>query len=228
MPFYKIRTALGRHFARRRRYHHRGSGETGLIIFIFLAVAFLAVAIPISNFLKDIASQMALSDATDMITATINDKINEKMSEGQYTYDYFVNLQKDSEGNVTAISANMTRINTLSSEILREVIASTNSGELNLSIPLGNLLGSNLLLGRGPHIPVKIIMLTSSYADFRNELSSAGINQIKHQIILEVRVQIDVLMPWEVQSTEVLSEVLIAETIIVGKVPNTYLNLNQT
>lgn len=170
---------------------------------------------------------MALSDATDMITATINDKINEKMSGGQYTYDYFVNLQKDSEGNVTAISANMARINTLSSEILQEVIAATNNGELDLKIPIGNLLGSNILLGRGPKIPIKIIMLTSSFADFKNELSSAGINQIKHQIILEVKVQIDVLMPWEVKSTEVLSKVLIAETIIVGKVPNTYLSLNQ-
>ena len=74
---------------------------------------------------------------------------------------------------------------------------------------------------------VKIIMLTSSYADFRNEIESAGINQVKHQIILEVRVQIDVMLPWEVKSTEVVSEVLIAETVLVGKVPDTYLNLNQ-
>lgn len=168
---------------------------------------------------------MALSDASDMITATINDKINEKMSAGQYTYDYFVNLQKDNDGNITAISANMARINTLSSEILQEVIAATNSGMHDLNIPLGNLLGMNLLLGRGPNVPVKILMLTSSFADFRNELSSAGINQIKHQIILEVRVEIDVLLPWEMRSTEVVSEVLIAETVLVGKVPNSYLNM---
>ena len=170
---------------------------------------------------------MALSNASDTITAAINDKINEKMSEGQYDYNYFVTLQKDNSGNITAISANMARINTLSSEILQEVIAATNSGMMDIDIPLGNLLGSNLLLGRGPNVPVKIIMLTSSYSDFRNELEAAGINQVKHQIILEVRVQIDVMLPWEVQSTEVVSEVLIAETVLVGKVPDTYLNLNQ-
>ena len=121
----------------------------------------------------------------------------------------------------------MARINTLSSEILQEVIAATNNGLEDINIPIGNLLGSNLLLGRGPKGPVKIIMLTSSYSDFRNELEAVGINQVKHQIILEVRVQIDVLLPWEVQSTEVVSEVLIAETVLVGKVPDTYLNLNQ-
>ncbi len=223
MLYYKLRTALGRRNIRRGG----GRGSLTALILLIVVAAFLIAAIPVSKFLKNIAGQMALSDATDKITATINDKINEKMSQGQYDYDYFVSLQKDAQGNITAISANMTRINTLSSEILQQVIAATNNGEMDLSIPVGNLLGSNLLLGRGPHIPVKVIMLTSSFADFRNELSSAGINQIKHQIILEVRVQIDVLMPWEVQSTEVLSEVLIAETIIVGKVPNTYLTLTQ-
>ncbi len=198
------------------------------MLFAFVIVAALGFASTlIGHFLKNISGDMALSDASDMITAAINDKINEKMSQKQYTYDYFVSLQKDSEGNVTAISANMARINTLSSEILQEVIAATNSGKLDEKIPLGNLLGSNLTLGRGPKIPVRVIMLTSSYADFKNELSSAGINQIKHQIILEVKVQIDVLLPWELRSTEVVSEVLIAETVIVGKVPETYLSLNQ-
>ena len=194
---------------------------------IFIVLSFSVAIVFIGRFLKDISGQMALSNASDTITATINDKINEKMSEGQYDYNYFVTLQKDNSGNITAISANMARINTLSSEILQEVIAATNSGMMDIDIPLGNLLGSNLLLGRGPNVPVKIIMLTSSYSDFRNELEAAGINQVKHQIILEVRVQIDVMLPWEVQSTEVVSEVLIAETVLVGKVPDTYLNLNQ-
>ena len=226
MPFIRNHIYYKRPLVRRRA-PKRSSEKKAAAFAIFVIIGLCVTIILAGNFLKNISGEMALSDATDMITATINDKINEKMSEGQYTYDYFVNLQKDQEGNVTAISANMARINTLSSEILQDVIASTNSGQLDENIPLGNLLGSNLMLGRGPKIPVKITMLTSSYADFRNELSSAGINQIKHQIILEVKVQIDVLLPWEVKSTEVVSEVLIAETVIVGKVPNAYLNLNQ-
>ena len=226
MPFIRRRAPLRRPI--RRRYGaNKNTPEKKAAAFTIFVVAALLVAVAfVGNYLKNIAGQMALSDATDMITATINDKINEKMSQGQYTYDYFVSLQKDGEGRITAISANMARINTLSSEILQEVIAATNSGMLDEKIPVGNLLGSNLLLGRGPKIPVKITMLTSSYADFRNELESSGINQVKHQIILEVRVQIDVLMPWEVMSTEVVSEVLIAETVLVGEVPNAYLNLN--
>ena len=225
MPFIKRRAPL-KSKASRRRISPRSAQEKRVAVFVlFLILAFCIILTLIGNYLKDVSSQMALSDATDLITATINDKINEKMSEGQYSYDYFVTLQKDNTGKITAISANMARINTLSSEILQDVIAATNSGELDENIPLGDLLGSNLLLGRGPKIPVKITMLTSSYSDFRNELADAGINQVKHQIILEVRVQIDVFMPWEVMSTEVVSEVLIAETVLVGEVPDSYFNL---
>ena len=227
MPFIRRRAPLKRTLRRRPKIIRHSTEKKAALLMIFVIIAICVAVIFAGSFLKEISGQMALSNASDTITAAINDKINEKMSEGQYDYNYFVTLQKDDTGNITAISANMARINTLSSEILQEVIAATNSGMEDIDIPLGNLLGSNLLMGRGPDIPVKIIMLTSSYSDFRNEIASAGINQVKHQIILEVRVQIDVMLPWEVRSTEVLSEVLIAETVLVGKVPDTYLNLNQ-
>ena len=97
-----------------------------------------------------------------------------------------------------------------------------------LSIPIGNVLGSSLLLGKGPEIPVDITMLSSSHVDFQNELSDAGINQTKHQIKLEVVIDIDVIMPWQTVSTQVVSEILIAETVILGDVPETYLNWGNT
>jgi sporulation protein YunB len=195
------------------------------IRFIFVMVLIAALLIPSSLYLKRLSGEIALSDATDLITLAINDTINRKMAEGAFDYNYFVNLEKDGAGNITAITTNMSRINTLSSELLKDVVATSNGGVLDIGIPLGNLLGSNILAGKGPDIPVRIIMLTSSFADFRNELVSSGINQTKHQILLEVVVDIDILVPWETLSTKVVSEVLVAETVIVGKVPDTYLNL---
>lgn len=202
--------------------------EKRLALHALLVILLIAgVLLVVGNFLKRVSSDMALSEAIDRITATVNEKINEKMSNEQYDYNYFVDLQKDSAGNITAISANMSRINALSSEILNEVIAATDRGELDIKIPLGNLMGSNLLLGRGPKVPIRVVMLTSSYSDFKSELVSAGINQTKHQIVLEIRVQIHVLMPWDVRSTEVTTKVIIAETVLVGKVPSTYYTAGQ-
>lgn len=202
--------------------------EKRLALHAFLVILLIAgVLLVVGNFLNRMSGDMALSEAIDRITATVNEKINQKMSNEQYGYNYFVDLQTDSAGNITAVSANMSHINALSSEILNEVIAATDRGELDISIPLGNLMGSNLLLGRGPKIPIRVVMLTSSYSDFKSELVSAGINQTKHQIVLEVRVQIHVLMPWEVRTTEVTTKVIIAETVLVGKVPTTYYTAGQ-
>ena len=138
---------------------------------------------------------------------------------------YFVNLDKDSDGSVTAITSNMAHINTLSTDILNSVIASTDNGVINVSIPFGNLTGLNLMLNKGPDVNVQIIMLTSSRVDFRNEVVSCGINQAKYQLVLEVTIDIDVLIPWGTESATTVTEVIVADTVIVGKVPNTYLNM---
>ena len=77
------------------------------------------------KYLKTLAVQIAVSNATDLVTAVVNEQINEKMSEGRFDYDYFVTLHRDDAGEITAVSSNMTRINSLAAEILREIISST-------------------------------------------------------------------------------------------------------
>lgn len=191
---------------------------------LFLPLVILLVS-AISWFLGDLAKQMAVSDATDIVTKTVNNAINKVIGKGIYGFDYFVTFEKDGDGNVTAISSDMAHINTLSTEILNSVIESTDNGIINISIPLGNLSGLNLLLNKGPDIDVDIIMLTSSRVDFRNEVVDCGINQSKYQLVLEVTVDIDILVPWGTESATTVTEVIVADTVIVGKVPNTYLNM---
>ncbi len=168
---------------------------------------------------------MAVSDATDIVTKAVNDSINEVIGRGVYGFDYFITLEKDADGNVTAISSDMAHINTLSTEILNSVIESTDNGVIEINIPAGNLSGLNLLLNKGPDVKVDIIMLTSSRVDFRNEVVSCGINQAKYQLVLEVTIDIDILVPWGTESATTVTEVIVADTVVVGKVPDTYLNM---
>ncbi len=195
-----------------------------LTLLLILAVT-AAVFIQSVLYLRELSASMAISDAIDLITLCINDTISSRMSSEDYDYDYFVTLERDNSGSVVAVSANMSKINALSSELLADIVRSADSGQLDLSIPLGNLVGSSLLLGKGPEVPVEITMLTSSHIDLKNELMSAGINQTKHQIKLDVVVDIDVILPWNTMSTQVVSEILVAETVIVGSVPDTYLSM---
>ena len=184
---------------------------------LFLAAAFL--------FMKDLASQIAVSDASDAVTTQVNRVIADIMRQGDYDADSFVSFEKNANGEVTAISSNMSRINALSAEILDRVVGATENRMLTVRIPMGNLTGISLLMGRGPAVPVQIIALTSSHVGFNNSIVTAGINQTKHQINLEVTVDIDILVPWGTENTQVKTDVLIADTIVVGQVPGTYLNM---
>ena len=186
--------------------------------------AFLSAA---ALFLKDISSQIAVSDASDIVTVQINKAIAQLMAESDYSGGFFIDFEKNARGEVTAISSNMARINALSAKILDRVVGATDNRTLVVEIPLGNLTGISLLMGRGPAVPVRIIALTSSRVEFHNSIVTAGINQTKHQISLEVIVDIDILIPWATESAQVTTEVLIADTILVGQVPETYFNIQQ-
>ena len=207
------------------RRHRVGKVNIMPILSILLLVSCLVFGIKAASYLRRLTGEMAMSDAVDMVTLAVNDTVNRIMAEGDYTYDYFVSIEKDVNGNVAAISANMSRINAVSAQILSEVVSAAENGVLDIRVPVGNLLGSNILMGKGPEVPVEVITLTSSYIDIENEIISTGINQAKHKIILKVDVDVDILIPWDVLTTRVESNVLIAETVIVGAVPETYVDV---
>ena len=196
---------------------------TALLILFGLAGFLLAGML----YLKRISSQIAVSDACDIMTMEVNAAITQVLEEGDYDADWFVRFEKNEAGEVTAISSNMTHVNALSAVLLDRVIGLTGNRKITVSIPAGNLTGLSLLMGRGPGIPVEIMVLTSSHVEFRNNIVTAGINQTKHQISLLVIVDIDVLVPWGTESAQVCTELLIADTVVVGQVPETYLNFDQ-
>ena len=190
---------------------------------MLLALGVLAFLISSSVFLRTISTRIAVSDASDVVTRRTNRAIAEVMSESGGDAESFVRFEKGTQGEVSAISCNMARINALSAEILDKIVGSTDNYTATVEIPAGNLTGLSLLMGRGPGIPVEIQVLTSSHVEFRNDIVTAGINQTKHQISLLVIVDIDVLVPWGTESTQVCSEVLISDTVLLGQVPQTFL-----
>ena len=216
----------------RRRYAEPAPAFAGRprrnrgISILFLLVALLLFLAAASLYLKDVSTAIAVSDASDAVTVSINNAIADIMRNGDYSADYFVTFEKSEAGEITAISSNMARINALSAKILDRIVGATDTHMLTVNIPVGNLTGVSLLMGRGPKVPVKIITMTSSRVEFNNSIVTAGINQTKHQINLEVIVDIDILVPWGTESTQVITEVLIADTIVVGRVPDTYLSMD--
>lgn len=206
-------------------YRRRHAKPTRRKIPVLLILTVLTVLVVLALFFRRLSIQIAVSDAVDIVNSAVNDAVSEIISEGGYDFDYFVNLSKDESGNITAISSNMSHINSLSTEILERVMEAADDGSIDVGIPLGNLLGINLLTGSGPEINVEVVMLTSSKTDFKSIIQSAGINQSEYQLMLEISIDIDVMVPWATESATTVTEVLIADTVIVGNVPETYLNL---
>ena len=201
-------------------------GVRGLSLLILLAALCLFLT-GAAMFLKDISCQIAVSDASDIVTVQTNNAIAALMAEGDFQNGDFVSFEKNASGEVTAIHSNMAKINLLSTRILERVVGATENRTLTVYIPAGNLTGVSLLMGRGPSVPVRIIMLTSSRVELGDSVITAGINQTKHQICLNVIVDVDILIPWGTESTQVVTEVMIADTLVVGKVPDTYLNVQK-
>ena len=204
----------------------RSRRRRALLALLLLLASFLLFLIPAVRYFRALTGAMAVSNATDLITRTVSDIVEEKMTDMGEEGASFASFEKDDSGAVTAIITDTPRVNVLSSELLDAVMAA-DKGALDLSVSLGDLLGMSLPLGRGPRVPVKITMLTSSRVEVKNLLTAAGINQTRHQLILEVHVDADVLLPWEIRSASIVNEVLVAETVVVGRTPETYVSLSE-
>ena len=138
-------------------------------------------------------------------------------------------VETDAEGHVTALRSNMSEFNRLQVQIADDILerlSEVSSSEL--SIPVGTLTGSSLLAGRGPSIHVRMQAVGSAKASLRNAFTSAGINQTRHQVLLDVSVTMSILLPGFITDAQVTSEIAVAETVIVGGVPNTYTYFSTT
>jgi sporulation protein YunB len=187
-----------------------------------------AAGITVLLLFRSMVTDLAMSSAKEAVVMNLNTIVRELMTDMTLRGDSLVILERDDQGRITAVSTDVAAVNTLSAAIMEQTMTQAGEKVIRLQIPLGSLLGNALFLNRGPKIPVEVSMLSSSVAGFRSELTSAGINQTRHQIRLDISVQISLLMPWRTIGSSVETEVLVAETVIVGQVPDSYMNWGDT
>ena len=157
-------------------------------------------------------------------TRIINEAIQAEV--GDYSYVELVELSRDESGNIVSIESNMVNINRLKArvtQLINEDISTIEKSDLK--IPLGTISGVNLLYGRGPSIPVRLSPRGYAAVNLTSKFSSAGINQTLHQITLTVSVDISAIIPGYTTSVNVETEFIVAQTVIVGYVPESYTHI---
>ena len=191
-----------------------------LILFLLVIVLFLGFRVKYRDVIRELARTQVKNSTSDLT----NDAIAKQIAAGDIQYDRIVYFEKDLDGRITALKTNMTEVNRLKTDILNiindEILALDTS---DIGIPVGSLFLPEFFSGKGFNIPVHILSIRNSDANFTSHFSQAGINQSLHQLIMEVSVDVAVLVLGETGSFTVTSEVVIAETVIVGEVPQTYL-----
>jgi len=173
---------------------------------------------------RDVIRELAQTQVKNATSDLTNDAIAKQMSDGIIQYDRIVYFEKDLDGRITALKTIFSEVNRLKTDILNiindEILALDTS---DIGIPIGSLFFPELLSGKGPVIPVHILTIRNSDAAFSSNFTQAGINQTLHQLIMVVSVDVTVLVLGQTASFTMNSEVVVAETIIVGDVPNTFL-----
>lgn len=218
---------MKRGFFTYRRYGGRRSvlRTMGFLLFVML----LAVVIFASGQLRPLLARMAVTRVENTVNRIVSEAVNESITSGKISYDRLTSFEKDADGHITAVYSNMAAFNQLQAEILDVVLARIEQvSARELSIPVGSLTGSPLLAGRGPRIRVRMESIGSSSAEFQNQFETGGINQTRHQIILKLNVSVGILLPGFTTTTSVSNAVTVAETVIVGSVPESYTYFHTT
>lgn len=190
------------------------------LILAGLCLAFLMLRSRYREVIRDLAQTQVKNTTSDLT----NDAIAKQIAQGVIRYDRIVFFEKDLDGRITALKTNMSEVNRLKTDILNlindEILALDTS---DIGIPLGSIFLPELLSGKGPAIPVHILAIRNSDATFSSSFSQAGINQTLHRLNMNVSVDVAVLVLGQTSSFTVDSQVVVAETIIVGNVPSTFL-----
>jgi len=191
----------------------------GILLIVLLAL-FLLLRNKYRLIIQDLAETQVKNSTSDLT----NDAIAKQIAAGTIQYDRMIYFEKDLDGQITALKTNMSEVNRLKTDILNiindEILALDTS---DIGIPLGSLILPEFLSGKGPAIPVHILSIRNSDANFVSHFSQAGINQTLHQLTMDVSVDVAVLVLGKTSSFTITSEVVVAETVIVGDVPETFL-----
>ncbi len=212
---------------RRLRYIRLSVKQRVLVWTAVMTVLLTVVAVVAVIHMEPILVSMATARVSNTVNRVVVAAVNDAIQNGEIDYAMLVDFEKDAAGHVTALKSNMAAFNRLQSRIADDILLRLSEvSTTELSIPVGTLSGSSLLAGRGPAIKIKMQAVGSTTASFRNTFTSAGINQTRHQILLDVNVYMSILLPGFRTSTKVTNEISVAETVIVGSVPQTYTHFN--
>ena len=199
-------------------------------IFLTLAVA-LAVAASVIALLeaklRPVVAEIAAAQARNSMTAVVENAVTAGLAARQVSYSDFVTIQRDERGAITALTTDMARMNLLRTELTTAILEALKEVDVSdVQVPLGSLFDLEPLWAKGPTLKARAMTVGTVRVEFDSQLTSAGVNQTLHRIWMEVAVPMTLLLPGGEVEVFLDTRLCVAETVIVGQVPDTYLQLD--
>lgn len=192
-----------------------------LIIFALLFVMFWNA---FNARFRPLVETMATSRASNRISETVCSAVSDCVAQQHLTYQDFITVGTDGDGRITSLSSNLSSASMLKSRLVEYVTEDLQQlRQEEFGIPLGTLTGWVLFSERGPNIQVQLLSFGDVNVQMHHNFEEAGINQTLHQVFLDVSVTVYLMIPGKTLSATVESPICVAETVIVGQVPETYL-----
>jgi len=198
-----------------------------IVVVSILAVISVLIGsfVYIDNSLTPTIKVLAETKAEELANRSINKSVAEIIKD-EVNYSDLMNTKVDNEGKITMIESNTVMMNKVASDVALRIQEELKQVKTTTSyIPIGTALGSPILAKYGPQLKVSIEPIGTVYVNFKTDFEDAGINQTRHRIYLEVNTKVKVVIPLTTDTKEVKAEIPICETVIVGDVPNSYINI---
>ena len=188
-----------------------------------VAAAVMCAAVRLTECaLRPVLAAAARYQVRSQVTAAVEQWAARDLQERGVDYSDFVTITRNEAGEITALSADMARLNLLRAELSAHLLERLEDSQLELTVPVGSLLPLEPTWARGPELHLRALALGTASAEFESEFTSAGINQTRHRLWLELSVPVTVLLPGGGEELTVDSRLCVAETVIVGQVPQTW------
>lgn len=201
---------------RRRRFRVAALLCAGLILFLVL-----------NSHLQPLIASYGLTQAKLVGTQAVNDAVTAVLEREGVRYTDLMRVEKDSQGSIVSVEADTVKINALKASVTTEILTQLKKHQnMTVRIPTGTLLNGDLLTGRGPRIPVKISLSGAAATQMSSYFESAGINQTSHRLVMDITVTLYAAIPGNDATTTLETSFIIAETVLVGKVPDTFLDVD--
>lgn len=198
-------------------------------IFIFIMIFILSILIGsfiyIDDKLRPTITVIAETKAEELANKSINKAVS-SVIDNNIKYENLINVKTGEDGNIVMMQANSIIMNEIASKVALEIQSEMKKIKTTSTyIPIGTAIGSPLLAKYGPKIKVSIEPIGTVYVDFGTDFESSGINQTRHRIYLKAKTQVKVVVPLTTSTKEVKIQIPICETVIVGDVPQSYVNV---